>query len=644
MSASILILIANYIVTALFSGEWRMGGSDSMITPKIILEGMTKSFGDKQVLQGIDLEVAPEESLAIIGTSGCGKSVTLKCLLGLIRADGGSIRVDGEEMINAGRRQLEMMRRRFGMTFQFGALFDSLPIWENVTFRLRQQQTMTRQQARDVAAETITQLGLASHVIDQFPAELSGGMQKRVALARAIADKPEILLFDEPTSGLDPITGGVIDGLIIDSVRRLGATAVTISHDMASVRRSPTRWRWCITVSLSGAVRRPKWTRRDRGSAPVRPWTCRRAAYAGRAGGSAARLMAKTSVSYICQQCGGAHRKWSGRCDRCGAWNTLVEERVEAPSGPGRKASGRRVEMQPLATSGDVTPPPRMKTGMAEFDRVAGGGLVAGSATLIGGDPGIGKSTLLLQLVCRLAADGRRTAYISGEESAEQVRMRARRLGLGSAAVDLATSTNAADIAASIGGRDGPEVVVIDSIQTMFLPTLDSAPGTVSQVRATAQELIRAAKTNDVALLVVGHVTKDGAIAGPRVLEHMVDTVLYFEGDRSHHFRILRGVKNRFGATDEIGVFEMAEKGLVEVPNPRNFFLLTGATRSRARLSSPASREAAQFLSKSRRLSPPRRSPHRAAMSSAGTAADLPCLPPCLRRDAVCRYQAGTSS
>ncbi|MEC8309954.1 MAG: DNA repair protein RadA [Pseudomonadota bacterium] len=283
--------------------------------------------------------------------------------------------------------------------------------------------------------------------------------------------------------------------------------------------------------------------------------------------------MAKTSISHVCQQCGGAHRKWSGRCDHCGAWNTLVEERVEAPSGPGKKATGRRVDMQPLATSGDVTPPPRMKTGMAEFDRVAGGGLVAGSATLIGGDPGIGKSTLLLQLVCRLSADGRRTAYVSGEESAEQVRMRARRLGLESAEVELATSTNAADIAASIGGKDGPEVVVIDSIQTMYLPTLDSAPGTVSQVRATAQELIRAAKTHDVALLVVGHVTKDGAIAGPRVLEHMVDTVLYFEGDRSHHFRILRGVKNRFGATDEIGVFEMAEKGLVEVPNPSELFL-----------------------------------------------------------------------
>ncbi len=205
--------------------------------PKIAMEGVTKSFGDKQVLRGINIEVAAEESLAIIGTSGCGKSVTLKCLLGLLRADGGSIKVDGEEMIHAGRHQLEAMRRRFGMTFQFGALFDSLPIWENVTFRLRQQQTMTRQQARDLAAETITQLGLAAHVIDQYPAELSGGMQKRVALARAIADKPEILLFDEPTSGLDPITGGVIDRLILDSVRRLGATALTPSHDMASVRR-----------------------------------------------------------------------------------------------------------------------------------------------------------------------------------------------------------------------------------------------------------------------------------------------------------------------------------------------------------------------------------------------------------------------
>ena len=185
----------------------------------------------------MSLSVAAEESLAIIGTSGCGKSVTLKCLLGLLRADSGSIRVEGQELIHATRADFESVRRRFGMTFQFGALFDSLPIWENVTFRLRQRQRLSKTESRDIAAETITQLGLAAHVIDQYPAELSGGMQKRVALARAIADKPEVLLFDEPTSGLDPITGGVIDRLIIDSVRRLGATAITISHDMASVRR-----------------------------------------------------------------------------------------------------------------------------------------------------------------------------------------------------------------------------------------------------------------------------------------------------------------------------------------------------------------------------------------------------------------------
>ena len=205
--------------------------------PKIEMQNVAKAFGDNQVLCDVSLSVAAEESLAIIGTSGCGKSVTLKCLLGLLRADSGSIRVDGQELIHATRADLESVRRRFGMTFQFGALFDSLPIWENVTFRLRQRQHLSKTESRDIAAETITQLGLAANVIDQYPAELSGGMQKRVALARAIADKPEVLLFDEPTSGLDPITGGVIDRLIIDSVRRLGATAITISHDMASVRR-----------------------------------------------------------------------------------------------------------------------------------------------------------------------------------------------------------------------------------------------------------------------------------------------------------------------------------------------------------------------------------------------------------------------
>ncbi|WP_438996048.1 DNA repair protein RadA [Candidatus Puniceispirillum sp.] len=283
--------------------------------------------------------------------------------------------------------------------------------------------------------------------------------------------------------------------------------------------------------------------------------------------------MARSSVSFVCQQCGATSPKWSGRCDDCGAWNTLAEERNETPSGPGKRSQGRRISLEALDLPPNTKPLPRHLSHISEFDRVSGGGLVPGSATLIGGDPGIGKSTLLLQLVCKLASGGLKAAYISGEESADQVRMRARRLGLSDTNVQLATATNASDIAASLGGVDGPDVIVIDSIQTMYLPTLDSAPGTVSQVRATAQELIRSAKQQGAALLIVGHVTKDGAIAGPRVLEHMVDSVLYFEGDRSHHFRILRSVKNRFGATDEIGVFEMVESGLAEVPNPSELFL-----------------------------------------------------------------------
>ena len=283
--------------------------------------------------------------------------------------------------------------------------------------------------------------------------------------------------------------------------------------------------------------------------------------------------MARSAVTYVCQQCGARSLKWAGKCEDCGAWNTLVEERKEAPSGPGNWLAGRRITFEQLQIDSRAAPPPRMRSGISEFDRVSGGGLVPGSATLIGGDPGIGKSTLLLQLTCKLAGLGHKAAYISGEESADQVRMRAQRLGLAKATVELGTATNASDIVASMDGSDKPDVMVIDSIQTMFLPNLDSAPGTVSQVRASAQELIRAAKNNQVALLIVGHVTKDGAIAGPRVLEHMVDAVLYFEGDKSHHFRILRSVKNRFGATDEIGVFEMVEAGLTEVPNPSELFL-----------------------------------------------------------------------
>ena len=283
--------------------------------------------------------------------------------------------------------------------------------------------------------------------------------------------------------------------------------------------------------------------------------------------------MARSAVTHVCQQCGARSLKWAGKCEDCGAWNTLVEERKEASSGSRNWLAGRRITFEQLQIDSRAAPPPRMRSGISEFDRVSGGGLVPGSATLIGGDPGIGKSTLLLQLTCKLAGLGHKAAYISGEESADQVRMRAQRLGLAKATVELGTATNASDIVASMDGSEKPDVMVIDSIQTMFLPNLDSAPGTVSQVRASAQELIRAAKNNQVALLIVGHVTKDGAIAGPRVLEHMVDAVLYFEGDKSHHFRVLRSVKNRFGATDEIGVFEMVEAGLTEILNPSELFL-----------------------------------------------------------------------
>lgn len=233
--------------------------------------------------------------------------------------------------------------------------------------------------------------------------------------------------------------------------------------------------------------------------------------------------------------------------------------------------SGRRIDL--VGLEGQSKIPPRMPTGIAELDRVCGGGLVPGSALLVGGDPGIGKSTLLLQAAAALAGTGLKVAYISGEEAVDQVRLRAARLGLSPATVGLASATNVGDIVATLEENDRPQVVVIDSIQTMYLDTLDSAPGSVAQVRACSHELIRLAKRRGFALFLVGHVTKEGALAGPRVMEHMVDTVLYFEGERGHHFRILRAVKNRFGATDEIGVFEMTDTGLGEVLNPSALFL-----------------------------------------------------------------------
>lgn len=284
--------------------------------------------------------------------------------------------------------------------------------------------------------------------------------------------------------------------------------------------------------------------------------------------------LAKDRARYVCQACGAVFPKWQGRCDACGEWNTLHEEAAPAARGPGPAAKaggGRRLDF--VGLQGETAPPPRIPTGIAELDRVLGGGLVPASAVLVGGDPGIGKSTILLQAAARIAAAGRRALYISGEEAVAQVRLRALRLGLEAAPLELAAATALRDIAASLEEERDAALVVIDSIQTLWLDALDSAPGTVAQVRACAAELIRLAKTRGFALVLVGHVTKEGTLAGPRVLEHMVDATLYFEGDRGHQFRILRAVKNRFGATDEIGVFEMTERGLVEVPNPSALFL-----------------------------------------------------------------------
>lgn len=282
--------------------------------------------------------------------------------------------------------------------------------------------------------------------------------------------------------------------------------------------------------------------------------------------------MPKPSSLFICQSCGSSHAKWAGRCEACGEWNTLVEEVAGQNVVPlsKRRKKGRAIDFVDLG--GETKDVPRLKTGLAELDRVTGGGLVPGSALLVGGDPGIGKSTLLLQAVGRLAASGVKTAYISGEESVGQVRRRAKRLELADTPVSLAAETSLGPILDGLMAEQ-PDVVIIDSIQTLWTDQLGAAPGTVAQVRACAQELTRFAKKRGACVILVGHVTKDGQIAGPRVVEHMVDAVLYFEGEKSHQFRILRAHKNRFGPTDEIGVFEMGETGLAEVANPSALFL-----------------------------------------------------------------------
>ncbi len=272
--------------------------------------------------------------------------------------------------------------------------------------------------------------------------------------------------------------------------------------------------------------------------------------------------------AYVCTACGAAHRKWAGRCDACGGWNTIVEE--GAATAPGPRARGRALPLSDLASA--EPDPPRTVSGMGELDRVLGGGLVPGSAVLLGGDPGIGKSTLLLQAVARFAGAGLSCLYVSGEEATAQVRLRAARLGLTAAPVRLAAATALGDVLATLEA-ERPGLAVIDSIQTMWSDAVDSAPGSVAQLRQAAHDLVGFAKRRGTAVVLVGHVTKDGQIAGPRVVEHMVDCVLYFEGERGHAFRILRAVKNRFGPADEIGVFEMTGAGLAEVPNPSALFL-----------------------------------------------------------------------
>jgi len=283
--------------------------------------------------------------------------------------------------------------------------------------------------------------------------------------------------------------------------------------------------------------------------------------------------LAKSTNSFSCNDCGASYGKWAGHCDACDAWNSIVED-VPLSTGPAKVAMGakRGASIQLTALSGSEPTPPRVQSGNAELDRVLGGGLVPSSAILLGGDPGIGKSTLLLQAAAAFARAGQKCIYISGEEATAQIRMRAARLGLSDAPLQLAAETNLRNILTTLDA-ERPNLVIIDSIQTMWSDNVDSAPGSVSQVRAACHELVAYAKRSGTSVVLVGHVTKDGQIAGPRVVEHMVDTVLYFEGERDHQFRILRAVKNRFGPSDEIGVFEMTGAGLAEVSNPSALFL-----------------------------------------------------------------------
>lgn len=284
--------------------------------------------------------------------------------------------------------------------------------------------------------------------------------------------------------------------------------------------------------------------------------------------------MAKAKIIYTCTECGGVEPKWQGQCPNCHAWNTLVEtiaETAVAGTVASRYAPLAETAGLQKLTEVEAAEVPRQPTGVSEFDRVLGGGLVPGGVVLIGGDPGIGKSTLLLQTLCHIGT-ARKAIYVSGEESPQQIAMRAKRLGLDASPISLLAEINLEKIISTLQ-KHQPDIAVIDSIQTVYSEALQSAPGSVAQVRECSAQLTRLAKQADITVILVGHVTKEGALAGPRVLEHIVDTVLYFEGDQNSSFRLIRAFKNRFGAVNELGVFAMTEKGLREVTNPSALFL-----------------------------------------------------------------------
>ncbi|MCH9753667.1 MAG: DNA repair protein RadA [Alphaproteobacteria bacterium] len=282
--------------------------------------------------------------------------------------------------------------------------------------------------------------------------------------------------------------------------------------------------------------------------------------------------MSKKEYEYICQNCGSKYGKWAGKCNECGEWNTIEAEKIAQDKFSVSSSDGAVAEF--ISLKGSISNKPRLESKISELDRVLGGGFVDGSTILIGGDPGIGKSTLLLQVVSALSSDSNPCAYISGEESIDQIRLHATRLDVKNAPVNLLATTNVTDIVKTLeSDQTGIKCVVIDSIQTMYIPDIPSAPGTVSQVRASAHELISVAKRKGIIMVIVGHVTKEGQIAGPKILEHMVDTVLYFEGEKGNNYRVLRSVKNRFGNINEIGIFEMSEAGLEEVKNPSSLFI-----------------------------------------------------------------------